>query len=58
MIGDNTAIGANAVVNRDFPAGDMTIGGVPARVLSDKGSKGLVTEGVRQSTASGLENDA
>ena len=58
VIGDNIAIGANAVVNRDFPAGDMTIGGVPARVLSDKGSKGLVTEGLRRSKASGLENDA
>jgi len=34
-IGNNVAIGANAVVNRDFPD-NVTIGGIPARVLSQK----------------------
>lgn len=36
-IGDNVAIGANAVVNTSFPA-NCTIGGIPARVLSDVGA--------------------
>jgi serine O-acetyltransferase len=34
-IGDNTAIGANSVVNRSFPEGFMTIAGAPARKVSD-----------------------
>lgn len=37
QIGDNVAIGANAVVNRSF-TGNQTIGGVPARKLSDRTS--------------------
>ena len=37
-IGDNTAIGANAVVNSSFPEGNCTIAGVPARKISDKTS--------------------
>lgn len=37
-IGDNTAIGANAVVNSSFPEGNCAIGGVPAKVISQKGS--------------------
>lgn len=37
-IGDNTAIGANAVVNRSFPEGNCSIGGVPATIISQKGS--------------------
>lgn len=44
-IGDNTVIGANAVVNRSFPEGNQTIGGIPARVLSDKSSTGLLIQG-------------
>lgn len=36
-IGGNVAIGANAVVNRSFPD-NCTIGGIPARILSDKGA--------------------
>ena len=35
VIGDNTAVGANAVVNRSFPEGNCTIAGVPARRVSD-----------------------
>lgn len=38
-IGHNTAIGANSVVNRDFPEGDCTIAGAPARKISDTGSQ-------------------
>lgn len=37
-IGDNTAIGANAVVNTSFPAGNCSIGGIPSRIISTKGS--------------------
>ena len=34
-IGSNTAIGANAVVNSSFPQGNCSIGGVPARKISN-----------------------
>lgn len=33
-IGDNVAIGANAVVNASFPDGNCTLGGIPAKVIS------------------------
>ncbi|MBK5253007.1 MAG: serine acetyltransferase [Peptostreptococcaceae bacterium] len=33
-IGDNTAIGANAVVNKQFIEGNYTIAGVPASIVS------------------------
>lgn len=45
-IGDGTVIGANAVVNRDFPQGEVTLGGVPAKVISDKSSAGLVIRSI------------
>ncbi len=41
-IGDNTAIGANSVVNRSFPEGNRTIAGVPARKVSDTGSREFI----------------
>lgn len=44
VIGDNCAIGANAVVNRSFDE-SVTIAGVPAVVVSNKGSKGLLIYG-------------
>lgn len=40
-IGDDVAIGANAVVNRSFPESGITIAGVPAKKVSEKGSRGL-----------------
>ncbi len=44
-IGDNVAIGANAVVNKSFPEGNVTLGGVPARILSNKSSDGRIPKG-------------
>src|SRR5690606_41764719 len=41
-IGNDTAIGANAVVNSDFPEGNCSLGGIPARRISDKNSKALL----------------
>ncbi|OZF55520.1 hypothetical protein CH292_05955 [Rhodococcus sp. 14-2470-1a] len=40
-IGEATAVGANAVVNRSFPDGGCTLGGVPARVIGAKSARGL-----------------
>ena len=34
-IGDNTIIGANAVVNKSFPEGNMVIAGIPAGKIAD-----------------------
>lgn len=36
VIGNNVAIGANAVVNKSFDCG-LTVGGIPAKVLSEHG---------------------
>ena len=38
VIGNNTVIGANAVVNKSFPEGGVTIGGIPAKIISAKSS--------------------
>jgi serine O-acetyltransferase len=40
-VGDNAAIGANAVVVKDVPA-NVSVGGVPARVISEIGSEGYI----------------
>lgn len=40
-IGNRSAIGANAVVTRDIPDGSVAVG-VPAKVISQNGSEGLV----------------
>jgi serine O-acetyltransferase len=45
IIGPDTVIGANAVVNRSFPEGSLTIGGVPARKISSRTSEGLLIKG-------------
>ena len=41
-IADGIAIGANAVVNKSFQTPDISIGGIPAKQISDKGAKGLL----------------
>lgn len=43
-IGNNVAIGANAVVTKDVP-NDVTVAGVPAKVINTKGSIGLYKHG-------------
>lgn len=43
-IGDNVAIGANAVVNKNVPS-NVTVGGIPAKIISNKGSNGLFEHG-------------
>ncbi len=47
-IADGIAIGANAVVNKSFLEPGITIGGIPARKISDKGSGGLVVAACEQ----------
>ncbi len=41
-VGDGAAIGANAVVTRNVPAGAVAVG-IPARVVSMKGSDGYIS---------------
>jgi len=41
-IAEGICIGANAVVSRSFEESNITIGGVPAKKISDKGSAGLL----------------
>jgi len=43
-IGPGTVIGANAVVNESFPDGHITLGGVPAKQISSRGSGGLLVD--------------
>lgn len=40
-IGNNVAIGAGAVVTKDIPD-NATVAGVPAKIISMKGSEGYV----------------
>lgn len=42
QIADNVAIGANAVVNKSFLESGITIAGVPAKKISNKGAKELL----------------
>ena len=43
VIGNNVAIGANAVVTRDVPENAVVVG-IPARVISFEGSKGYINQ--------------
>ncbi len=42
-IASGIAIGANSVVNKSFSEPNISIAGVPARKISDKGSEGLLS---------------
>ncbi len=42
VIGDDAAVGANAVVTKDVPA-SAVVAGIPAKVISERGSEGYVT---------------
>jgi serine O-acetyltransferase len=44
-IANGVAIGANAVVNKSFEEEDISIAGVPARKISNKGSECLIIRG-------------
>lgn len=46
VIGDNVAIGANSVVNKDVES-NKTVGGIPAKIISDKGSNGLLIKATK-----------
>jgi serine O-acetyltransferase len=46
-IGSNTVIGANAVVNKSYPEGNQTLGGIPAKKISDNSSDGLLIRGFK-----------
>jgi len=48
-IGNNTVVGANSVVNTSFPEGNVTIAGVPARIISNKNSDRLLIKGYTNS---------
>lgn len=48
-IGPGTVIGANAVVNKSFPEGNQTLGGIPAKKISEKTSSGLLIQGFQSS---------
>lgn len=41
-IANGIAIGANSVVNKSFTTPNITIAGVPAKLISEKGSRGLI----------------
>ncbi len=43
-IADGIAIGANAVVNKSFLEPGISIAGIPAKKVSEKGSEGLLTK--------------
>lgn len=45
-IGDNVAIGANAVVFTDIPA-NVTVAGIPAGIVSQKGSEKMLADGCK-----------
>jgi serine O-acetyltransferase len=45
ILGDNIAIGANAVVNKSYPEGNVILGGVPAKVIAEGNSLSLLIQG-------------
>lgn len=53
-IGDNVAIAANAVVNKDVPP-DVTVAGNPARIVLQQGSSGLLIPGSELADAENID---
>ena len=47
IIGANCVIGANSVVNKSFDKNGVTIAGVPAKIVSEKNSEGLLIYGAK-----------
>ncbi len=47
-IAEGVAIGANAVANKSFTEPIISIAGVPARKISQKGSQGLLIRAIEQ----------
>ena len=41
VIADNIAIGANAIVNKSFEEKNISIAGIPAKIISQKGSSAI-----------------
>ena len=41
-LADGIAIGANAVVNKSCSTGSVTLAGIPATIISEKGSDGMI----------------
>ena len=57
-VGHHCRIGANAVVTKSFTTPGVTIAGVPARQISDKGSAGMLVKGAeiwRKQHAGGIK---
>lgn len=44
IIGDNTVIGANSVVNKSFLEGGCTIAGIPAKIISNNDSSRFIKQ--------------
>jgi serine O-acetyltransferase len=47
-IADGIAIGANSVVNKSFLEPNISIAGVPAKKISDRGSEGMLVKATEQ----------
>lgn len=46
-VGNNVAVGANAVVNKDVPD-NVTVAGVPAHIINNHGSQGMIIYGWKE----------
>lgn len=45
VLGNNVVIGANSVVGKSFNLDNIILAGSPAKIISHKGSKGMIIEG-------------
>ena len=46
-IGNNVIVGANAVVIKSVDEDDVTVGGIPAKIISHKNSVAYINERLR-----------